>query len=459
MRMGKMKAVILAAGAGTRMKSEKPKVIHKICGKPLVEHVIEAVQEANISEICIVIGHQGEQVKAAIKENVVFVEQKERLGTGHAVMQAEEFLKEEGTVIILAGDTPMVTGESIKTFMEYHETSENAVTVWTAHFENPFGYGRIIRDENGNFVKIVEQKDASQEEAAVQEINSGIYCFDIKALKEALSQIDNKNAQGEYYLPDTLEIILQKGLKVDALQLQDATEILGINSRVQLAEAEAVMRKRINTFHMMQGVTLMDPSNTYIEKGVKIGKDTILYPGCILEGKTEIGESCILGQNTRIVDSNIGNNTEVQMSVVIDSKIDEHTHVGPFAYIRPGSSIGSHVKVGDFVEVKNSSIGDHTKISHLTYVGDATVGKNVNFGCGTVVVNYDGEKKHRTIIEDDAFIGCNTNLVSPVVVREGAYTAAGSTITKDVPQNALGIARVRQENKEKWALKRKNKKK
>lgn len=458
MFMKKIKAIILAAGLGTRMKSNLPKVIHKVCGKTLVGHVIEEVQQANINEICVVVGHEAEQVKNTISQSVTFVEQKERLGTGHAVMQTTDFLGDEGAVIILPGDGPMVRAESIAKLVQYHNEKQNVVTVWTAHFENPFGYGRVIRDENGNFVKIVEQKDATEEEAAVKEVNSGIYCFEVAALKKALKNINNDNAQGEYYLPDTLAFILQDQGKVDALLIEDHTEIMGINSRVQLAEAEKAMRKCINENHMILGVTMIDPDTTYIEKGVQIGKDTILYPGCIIEAGSVIGENCIIGANSRIVNSKIGNNTEVQNSVILDSEVSSDVHIGPFAFIRPGSHIGTGVKIGDFVEVKNSNIGDGTKISHLTYIGDADVGKNINFGCGTVVVNYDGVNKHRTVIEDDAFIGCNTNLVAPVIVRKGAYTAAGSTITKEVPSGALGIARVKQENKEGWVTRRTNKK-
>jgi bifunctional UDP-N-acetylglucosamine pyrophosphorylase/glucosamine-1-phosphate N-acetyltransferase len=303
----------------------------------------------------------------------------------------------------------------------------------------------------------VEQKDASEDEKQIKEINGGMYVFEARLLKYALSKLKNDNVQKEYYLTDTLEILLAEGHKVDAIATADADDILGVNSREQLAEVTDLMRKRINSQHMAAGVTLIDPQSTYIGPEVKIGKDTIIEPGCMLEGTTIIGENCTIGYHSKIKNTTIGNLVDIEISVILDSSIGDGTHVGPFAYLRPNSHIGKNIKVGDFVEIKNSHIGDGTKISHLTYIGDADVGKNVNFGCGTVVVNYDGQTKHRTTIGNDAFIGCNTNLVSPVTVEEGAYTAAGSTITKTVPKNSLGIARAKQENKEEWVTKKRSK--
>ena len=312
-------------------------------------------------------------------------------------------------------------------------------------------------DANGNLVKIVEQKDATEEEEAIQEINGGMYAFDAKLLKYALSKLTNNNVQNEYYLTDTIEILLKDGYKVDAIATKEADDIAGVNSRVQLAGVTTVMKNRVNEKHMANGVTIIDPMNTYIESDVVIGKDTIIEPGCMLQGNTIIGENCHIGYNSKIVNTKLANEVEVEISVITDSFVDDGTHVGPFAYIRPNSHIGKNIKVGDFVEIKNANIGDGTKISHLTYIGDADVGKNVNFGCGTVVVNYDGQKKHRTTVGDNAFIGCNTNLVSPVVVEENAYTAAGSTITKTVPKDSLAIARAKQENKENWVSKKRQK--
>lgn len=448
--MERLKSIILAAGEGTRMKSNLPKVLHKILGKSMVEHVICASKEAGAQEICVVIGHKGESVKNAIGDFVTYALQAEQLGTGHAVMQADAFIEEEGDVLILFGDTPLITGKTLSSLIGFHRQEKNAVTVLSAIVEDPTGYGRIIRDQSGTFMKSVEHKDASGEERSVREINSGMYCFRARELKQALKEITNHNAQGEYYLPDALAIIKEKGMRVGALAAEVHEDILGVNSRIQLAQAADIMRRRVNEKHMAEGVTIVDPAQTYIHEEVQIGRDTIIYPGTILEGHTVIGENCILGPNTRIVDGKLMDGVEIQYSVVLESEVGEGTTVGPYAYIRPHCTIGKHVKIGDFVEIKNAVIGDYTKASHLTYIGDADVGQSINFGCGTVVVNYDGQKKHRTVIEDQAFIGCNTNLVAPVTVKKGGYIAAGSTITDNVPENALAIARARQVNKTDW---------
>lgn len=454
--MEDLSAIILAAGEGKRMKSKKSKVLHKVCGKELIQWVYDAVQNAGIRNSVVVVGHKAEQVMEFMGEGVRFALQKEQLGTGHAVLQAQSAIQgRQGHVIILNGDTPLIKSETIKRAFEYHIHQNNAATIITTKLDDATGYGRVIRDSAGHVVRIVEHKDATEEERAVNEINSGMYCFTISSLLDSLSKISNNNSQGEYYLTDTIEILINNGQKVGAITMDDSTELLGINNRIQLAEVEAIMRRKILNMHMEQGVTIVDPANTYIGPDVRIGNDTVILPGCIIEGNTVIGEDCIIGPQTNLVNSTIERNVEVKSSVVIDSFIDEGTHVGPFAYLRPGSRIGKNVKVGDFVEIKNSIIGDNTKVSHLTYVGDSEVGKNVNFGCGTVTVNYDGIKKHKTIIGDNAFIGCNTNLVSPVVVNRNAYIAAGSTITDEVPENSLAIARSRQVIKEGWVKKHK----
>lgn len=450
--MENLSAIILAAGEGKRMKSKKSKVLHKVCGKALVQWVCDAVQEADIHTSVLVVGHKAEQVMAYMQGKVEFALQQEQLGTGHAVMQAEPMIKEkQGYVIILNGDTPLIKGETIKTALDFHIRNHNVATIITTELEDATGYGRIVRDSGGNVMKIVEHKDASENERAIKEINSGLYCFTVSHLLNSLSKLDNNNSQGEYYLTDTIEILMKENLKVGAIKVGDSTELIGVNNRLQLSQAESIMRERILNRFMEQGVTVIDSSNTYIADDVQIGMDTIIYPGCIIENGTSIGENCIIGPNARLNSSTIGNNVEIADSVVLESSVNDGTHVGPFAYLRPGSKIGKDVKIGDFVEVKNSQIDDYTKVSHLTYIGDADVGKNVNFGCGTVVVNYDGEKKHRTVIGDQAFVGCNTNLVSPVTVNKNAYIAAGSTITDEVPENALAIARSRQVVKEGWA--------
>ncbi|WP_105616712.1 bifunctional UDP-N-acetylglucosamine diphosphorylase/glucosamine-1-phosphate N-acetyltransferase GlmU [Vallitalea okinawensis] len=456
--MKKLQTVILAAGFGTRMKSNVPKVIHKILDKPLVEHVITAAKDAGSTETCIIVGHKSEEVKNAIaSDNVEYRLQKEVLGTGHAVMMAEDFIDDESLVLILFGDTPLITSETIKKMIDFHVKEENSVTVLSTDVDDPTGYGRIIRNEAGRFIKSVEHKDANNDELKVNEINSGMYCFDGAELKYALKNLTNHNAQGEYYLPDTLEILMGIGKKVEAVKTANYKEILGINNRHQLHIATEIMRERINISLMLEGVTIISSETTFISPDASIGKDTIIYPGTIIEGPCKIGENCDIGPNARIIMSCIGDDVKVENSTILDSSIGNNTTVGPYAYIRPNCEIGSHVKIGDFVEVKNATIKDHTKASHLTYIGDADVGSGVNFGCGTVVVNYDGENKHRTVIEDHAFIGCNTNLVSPVNVKERAYTAAGSTITKDVPEESLAIARARQVNVENWVSRNRKK--
>lgn len=450
--MSKITAVILAAGAGTRMKSKLPKVLHPVGGKAMVEHVIDIAEEGiGAEKTILVIGHGAERVKKAVSHrNVSFVMQEEQLGTGHAVMQTDHLLEEEGLVLLLYGDTPLIRGSVIQCFIDFHRQGGFQATVLTAMMEDPTGYGRIVRDKDGRVIRIVEQKDATPEEKAIQEINSGIYCYESKLLKQALKELTNDNAQKEYYITDVVEILNRQGYKVGAFTVEDPTEIMGVNSRVQLAEAEAVMQMRILTGLMESGVTILDPKNTYIDKTVAIGRDTVIYPGVIIKGNTEIGEDCIIGHNSRIENCILKDRVEVQSSTLIDSFVEDDCHIGPYAYLRPNSKLGKHVKIGDFVEVKNSTIGDHSKASHLAYIGDGEVGKNVNIGCGVVFVNYDGKNKHKTVVEDNAFVGSNVNLVAPVTVEKNGYVATGSTITKTVPAGALSVARAKQENKQGW---------
>lgn len=452
--MDNINAVILAAGEGTRMKSKMPKVLHEVMGRPMVKRVVDTAKDLEAKNICVVTGHMSETVQEALKDECVsFAVQKEQLGTGHAVMQADEYINENEDVLILYGDTPLIKAETLEKLIEYHRSENNGVSIISAIVEDSAGYGHIIRDKDGNFVKNVEYKDATPEEKLVKEINSGIYCFKGSSLKKALKLITNDNAQGEYYLPDALEIILKSGEKVNAMTIGDVTEFFGVNNRVQLAQANKIMQKRINEKHMLNGVTIIDPTDTYIADDVEIGMDTIIYPGCVLEGKTVIGDDCKIGPDTRLTDMTLAPNVTIQYTVAIESEIGSGTKVGPFAYIRPNSKIGENIKIGDFVEVKNSVIGNGTKVSHLTYIGDSDVGERINFGCGTVTVNYDGHKKFRTTIEDDVFIGCNANLVAPVTLKKGSYVAAGSTITKDVPEKSLAVARNRQTNIDGWTKK------
>lgn len=448
-------AVLLAAGEGKRMKSATPKVLHKVCGKEMVNHVIDALREANIEDVNVIVGKKAEEVKLKTESRrVSFSFQEQQLGTGHAVKCAKEFLlNKKGNVAIFTGDAPLITSKTIRRLIEYHEKNDFHGTILTSIIDNPSGYGRVLRKSNGEVDKIIEHKDCSKEELKIQEINAGMYCFNIQTLLKALEKLDNNNAQGEYYLTDVIEILKKDGKKVGALAV-DFEETMGVNSRLQLAEVETIMRRRINAMHLENGVTIIDPNNTYIDCDVVIHNDSIIYPGNVLQGKTIIKENCVLYPNSRIVDSIIEKNVVIQNSVILQSNIGENTTVGPFAYIRPDSNIGSSVRIGDFVEIKKSNIGNNTKVSHLTYIGDAEVGERCNFGCGTVIVNYDGKKKYKTIIGDDVFIGCNANLVSPVEVKDNSYIAAGSTITEEVPKGALAIARSRQINKENWVAKK-----
>lgn len=448
-------AIILAAGEGKRMKSNLPKVLHKVCGKEMINHVIDTIKSAGIKNINLVIGKSAERVKEGTKDRkVAYSFQNTQLGTGHAVMCAKEFLQDKkGTVAIFVGDGPLITKEMVEKLFKFHEDGKFKATIITSVLQDPAKYGRIVRDGKNEVEKIVEFKDCNEEEVKIKEINSGMYCFDIEVLLENLNKLDNNNAQGEYYLTDVIEILKNQGLKVGAFQVS-VEEITAVNSRVELSNAENIMRVRINKKHMENGVTIIDPQSTYIDSEVEIGYDTIVYPGNVIEGKTVIKEGCILYPNSRIKDSIIEKEVTIQSSVILESSIGNNTTVGPFAYIRPNSSIGKSVRIGDFVEVKKSTIGDNTKVSHLTYIGDAEVGSGCNFGCGTVVVNYDGKEKHKTIIEDNVFIGCNANLVSPVEIKNNSYIAAGSTITKEVPEGALAIARARQTNINEWVQKK-----
>ncbi len=450
--------IILAAGEGKRMYSKTPKVLHKICGKTMLEHVMDCARKATEGEPVVVIGHGSDIVREALPY-ISYVLQTEQLGTGHAVLQAENYIGDD-EVLVLCGDTPLLRKETIIEMISFHRESLNSATILTTLMENPFGYGRIVRNsENKSLVdSIIEEKDAEDDIKKIKEINSGILIFDGNELKTALKSLGNDNAQGEYYLTDVIEIIRKKGLNIGAYISKDQSEIMGVNNRAQLSEAEDIMNRRIVTEHMMNGVTIKNPATVYIGTDVKIGKDTIILPNCIIEGKSVIGEDCLIGPNTRLTDMNIDRDVQIEYSVATESSVGEGTTIGPFAYLRPGNKIGRFAKIGDFVEVKNSTVGDFSKASHLTYIGDGDVGNNVNLGCGTVFVNYDGVKKYRTTVEDDVFVGCNSNLIAPVNIGTGAYVAAGTTVTKDVPNGSLVIGRARQEIKEEYAIKFKKKK-
>ncbi|MFN7253030.1 MAG: bifunctional UDP-N-acetylglucosamine diphosphorylase/glucosamine-1-phosphate N-acetyltransferase GlmU [Anaerobacillus sp.] len=451
-------AIILAAGQGTRMKSRLYKILHSVCGKPMVQHVVDQVSQVGMDRTVVVVGHGAEKVKEQLGDEITYILQEEQLGTGHAVMQAETLLKDkEGVTVVLCGDTPLITKETIESLIMYHEQHNAKATILTAKASDPTGYGRIVRDRQGAVQRIVEHKDASNEERSITEINTGTYCFDNAALFEALRHVGNKNVQGEYYLPDVVEILQRQSELIAAYQTDSFDETLGVNDRVALASAEEIMRKRINEAHMRNGVTLTDPNNTHIGAEVMIGTDTIIKPGTMITGKTVIGSDCEIGPNTEIIDSYVGDRTTIKQSVVSKSEIGNEVSIGPFAHIRPDSQIGDEVKIGNFVEIKKSMFGKGSKASHLSYIGDAEVGSNVNLGCGSITVNYDGKNKFLTKIEDGAFVGCNSNLIAPVTIGKDAYIAAGSTITNDVPENALAIARERQIVKNEYVTKLKEK--
>ncbi|EPF4329690.1 bifunctional UDP-N-acetylglucosamine diphosphorylase/glucosamine-1-phosphate N-acetyltransferase GlmU [Enterococcus hirae] len=447
-------AIILAAGKGTRMKSKLYKVLHPVSGQPMVEHIINRVSETNPDQIITIVGHGAEQVKAQLGERSEYALQAEQLGTGHAVLQAASFLQgKEGTTLVISGDTPLLTTETLNNLFEYHQGKNASATILTAQAEDPTGYGRIIRDHIGIVEKIVEQKDTTPEEALVQEINTGTYCFDNQALFEALNKVGTDNAQGEYYLTDIIEILKDAGKTVAAYQTEDFDESMGVNDRIALAKANELMRQRINKMHMVNGVSFIDPATTYIDAGVEIGSDTVIEAGVQLQGKTVIGSDCVIGAHSRIVDSVIEDHVVVEHSVIEKSLVKSHADVGPFAHLRPKAEIGEGVHIGNFVEVKNAEIGKNTKVGHLTYVGDATLGEEINVGCGVVFVNYDGKNKHRTTIGDHSFIGSNANIIAPVEIAKNTSVAAGSTITEDIPEYAMAIARARQVNKEEYAKK------
>lgn len=447
-------AVILAAGKGTRMQSKLYKVLHKVCDRTMVELVLDSLSDLEMQEVITVVGHGAERVKEVLGDRTKFVLQVEQLGTAHAVKVAKDELKDkEGTTIVMYGDTPLIRSETINNMLDHHEKMNAKATVLTAIADNPFAYGRIIRDVNGNLVKIVEEKDATEQERKIKEINSGIYCFDNKLLFEMLEKVKNDNNQGEYYLPDVLGLIREQKEIIETYLCDDFDETFGVNDRVALAYAENVMRNRINTKHMLAGVTLVDPTNTYIAPNAVIGRDTTIYPNVTIKSNTIIGEDCQIKPNSYLENVQIGNGVKVISSTISDSKIGDYTSVGPYSHIRNNCELGKNVRVGNFVELKNTTYGDGSKTAHLSYLGDTEVGSNTNIGCGTITVNYDGKNKYKTKIGSDAFIGCNSNLIAPLEIGDGAVVAAGTTVTENAPDDALVIARVKQENKVGYAKK------
>ncbi|MBC7263986.1 MAG: bifunctional UDP-N-acetylglucosamine diphosphorylase/glucosamine-1-phosphate N-acetyltransferase GlmU [Chloroflexi bacterium] len=444
--------VILAAGQGTRMKSKLPKVIHPVAGQPMVQWVVNAVLPLSKQPPVVVVGYGAELVRAALGERVTYAVQPEQLGTGHAVMQAQDTLQSKvDAVLVVYGDMPLLATETLRHLIATHEGGEQPITMLTTLYDDSMGFGRVLRDERGQVLGIVEEAQATPEQLRIRELNCGVYVFDADWLWAHLSKIP-RSPKGEYYLTDLVGIAIAEGARVEALVASDPVEVLGVNDRVHLARVESIVRQRIRENCMRSGVTLMDPSTTYIDAMVSIGQDTIIYPNTHLQGKTIIGNDCIIGPNTVIRDSRIGDHCRIGTSVLEEAEVEANVEIGPFAHLRRGAHLAEGVHMGNFGEVKNSYLGPGTKMGHFSYIGDATIGQNVNIGAGTVTCNFDGERKHPTHIEDNAFIGSDTMLVAPVRVGKGAKTGAGSVVTHDVPPESVvyGVpARVRRKKGEK----------
>ncbi len=446
--MGEYSALILAAGIGKRMKSDRPKVLAEICGKPLLAHIISAVEASGISRIGIVTGYKGETVREKIGGGYDYYDQPVQLGTAHAVRCAFDFVKgTKGALLVLCGDAPLIDPESLCAFMDFYARGNLSLGVLTAVLDDPRSYGRIVR-KDGRLKKITEMKDCTQEELEIREVNSGAYLFDAAKLAEMLGEVKSENNQHEYYLTDTVELFLKAGYKADAFASENKDIVLGANDCADLSECERIMREKINRMHMLQGERLVDPSHTYIDAGVEIGKGSVIYPNTLITSGSVIGEDNVI-LSCRIHASVIGNNNTIDTSTIEESHVAHHCRIGPYVHLRPHSDIKNNVKLGNFVEVKNSVIDEKSSVAHLTYVGDGDVGKRVNLGCGVVFANYDGKSKYRTVVEDDAFIGCNTNLIAPVRIGKRALIAAGSTITKDLEDDSFAIARSRETIKQK----------
>jgi len=457
-----LNVVIMAAGKGTRMKSKLPKVLHKVAGEPMLSHVINSAKQLEPNKIITIIGYESNQIIDYYGDslNVCWTEQKEQLGTGHAVMQVvPELTDYKGDILILSGDVPLLSIKTMKNFIDLHRESNAKATILTTILENPFGYGRIIKNKDGNVVKIVEEKDSSPEEKLVQEINSGTYCFDWESLSKYIKELKPSNAQKEYYLTDVIKLFVDNELSVKSYQVDNPDEVLGINDRITLSYVSKKIRTTINNQLMLSGVTILDPDTTYIDSKVKIGEDTIVYPNTIIEGNTTIGENCVIGPNTQISNSTIGNNVKIVFASVFDSKIANKTSIGPYSRIREHADIGENCKIGNFVELKKTIFENDVKASHLSYLGDAEIGEKTNVGAGTITCNYDGKRKHKTIMGSNVFVGSNSTLVAPITLESDSYVAAGSVITETVPKYSLGIGRGRQKNIDDWVIKRREKEK
>jgi bifunctional UDP-N-acetylglucosamine pyrophosphorylase/glucosamine-1-phosphate N-acetyltransferase len=455
----KLTAIVMAAGKGTRMKSERPKAIIPLLGQPLTSYVMRALEGAEVEQIIVVVGHGAEEVQQALGDRYTYALQVEQLGTGHAVMQAIPHLPSDAEyVLIAAGDSPLITPEVFRSLHETARETQAACVLATALLDDPTGYGRILRDASGNVVGIVEEKDASPEQKAIREVCTSFYCFRADALRDALPRLSNQNAQGEYYLTDVIGILANHGARIVTWQSPDPTLLIGVNNRWELAQAGNALRRRILKQLSMDGVTIIDPATTYIEPTVQIGRDTVVEPNTHLRGNTTIGANCTLGPDLYLQDCTVGDGCHLFRSHIVQARIHSDVSVGPFAHIRPGTVLHNGVRVGDFVEIKNVEIGEGTKVLHLTYLGDATIGKDTNIGAGTITCNYDGERKHRTVIGDGVFVGSHATLIAPLTIGDGAYIAAASPITDDVPPESLAIARSYQTIKAGWVRRRRESK-
>ncbi|HSR69689.1 MAG TPA: bifunctional UDP-N-acetylglucosamine diphosphorylase/glucosamine-1-phosphate N-acetyltransferase GlmU [Acidobacteriota bacterium] len=446
-------AVVLAAGQGTRFKSRRSKVLHELCGKPILLHILDKLRRLEMRRVVVVVGHDADAVRARSGDyGVEFALQEEQRGTGHALQTAAPLLPDEGSVLVLSGDVPLITLETLGKLLEAVEAEGADESLLTALLADPSGYGRILRDGAGEPVAIREEKDATDSQRQIKEINAGFYCFKASALKPALSKLESANAAGEYYLTDLLDILRSQGKRIITISTSDPSEAWGINDRRQLAQTERLLRERINRFWMEEGVTMLDPSRVLIDAEVELACDVTLYPGVILQGRTRIGPGTEVRANCHLRDARVGQDCLLdQGSIIRDSEVGNETRIGPFAHLRSQAQVGNRVRIGNFVEVKKSVLEEGAKAAHLTYLGDARLGRDVNIGAGTITCNYDGKRKNRTVIEDGAFIGSNSQLVAPVTIGRGAYVAAGSTITEDVPAGALAVARSRQVVKPDWS--------
>ncbi|MCS7300108.1 MAG: bifunctional UDP-N-acetylglucosamine diphosphorylase/glucosamine-1-phosphate N-acetyltransferase GlmU [Fimbriimonadales bacterium] len=452
-------AIVMAAGKGTRMKSERPKALTPLLGQPLTRYVLRALEQAGVQPIIVVVGHGAQEVQQTLGERYRYALQTEQLGTGHAVMQAMPHLPPDAQhVLVAAGDSPLVTPEVFQSLYETALQTDAACVLATALLDDPTGYGRILRDGAGQITGIVEERDAAPEQKAIREVCTSFYCFRADALRDALPQLNNQNAQGEYYLTDVIAVLAAQGAHVVAWQSPDPSLLLGVNNRWELAQAGNALRMRLLKQLCLEGVTIIDPATTYIEPTVQIERDTVIEPNTHLRGDTTIGANCTLGPDLYLQDCTVGDNCHLFRSHIVQARIHANVSVGPFAHIRPGTVLHDGVRVGDFVEIKNVEIGEGTKVLHLTYLGDATIGKGVNIGAGTITCNFDGERKHRTVIGDGVFVGSHATLIAPLTIGDGAYIAAGSPITDDVPPESLAIARCYQTVKAGWVRKRRESK-